>query len=126
MAKTIMVVDDEQDIIYSIKYGLEDIGAKYNIVGVNDGRECLKKIDQVKPDLILLDIMMPTMSGWEVCSKIKSNDKTKDIPVIFLTAKIDAISKSMGLKGAEDYIEKPVRPQDLLAAVEKALRRTTS
>lgn len=117
--KTIMVVDDEPDIIYSIKYGLEDIGVRYKIIGASSGKECLKKLEEVKPNLILLDIMMPVMNGWEVCSKIKSNEKTKDIPVIFLTAKIDAISKSMGLKGAEDYIEKPFDITDLKDRIER-------
>lgn len=117
--KTIMVVDDEPDVIYSIKYGMEDIGAKYKVVGAKSGKDCLSKLTKTKPDLILLDIMMPSMNGWEVCSKIKSNDKTKEIPVIFLTAKIDSVSKSMGLKGAEDYIEKPFDIMDLKDRIER-------
>ena len=109
--KTIMFVDDERDVRESVKKLLEGWG--YEAVIAVSGNDCLKKLKTKKPDLILLDIMMPVMDGWDTCAKIKDNKKTEKIPIIFLTAKTDPISKSMGSLASVDYITKPFDISDL-------------
>ena len=104
--KVIMLVDDNPDLLYSVKKGLESLGA-YEVVTVESGRKCLQLLKSNKPDLVLLDIMMPGMDGWDVCAKIKSDKNTESIPIVFLTAKTDPISKSMGTLASADYITKP-------------------
>ena len=104
--KVIMLVDDNPDLLYSVKKGLESLG-DYEVVTVESGRKCLQLLKNIKPDLVLLDIMMPGMDGWDTCAKIKNDKKTEKIPIVFLTAKIDPISKSMGTLASADYITKP-------------------
>ena len=104
--KVIMLVDDNPDLLYSVKKSLEPLG-DYEVVTVESGRKCLKLLKSTKPDLVLLDIMMPGMDGWDVCAEIKEDKKTEDIPIVFLTAKTDPISKSMGTLASADYITKP-------------------
>ena len=89
--KKIMLVDDEQDQIFSIKTGFEqEYPNEYEIIGVESGKKCFELLEKnVKPDLILLDIMMPDMDGWEVFDKLKANQSWKNIPIIFLTARSD-------------------------------------
>jgi len=123
--KTIILVDDNPDVIYSVKEGLELISKNYEIVGVQSGKECLDLLKKQKPDLILLDIMMPVMDGWDVCAKIKSNKKTEDIPIIFLTAKTDPISKGIGKLASADYVEKPFDMFDLKKRIDKVLMKKT-
>ena len=117
----IMIVDDQPDIRQTIKMILSK--HRYESIEACDGVDCLKKIKKTKPDLILLDIMMPRMSGWEVCSKIKLNPETEDIPIIFITGKTDEISQAMSLNGAEGYISKPFDPIDLMKVIDGALRK---
>jgi CheY-like chemotaxis protein len=119
--KKIMLVDDNPDLIYSIKKGLESLGDKYDIIGVEGGKQCLKMLKNETPDLILLDIMMPDMDGWDVCAKIKSDRKTEHIPIVFLTAKTDPISKGLGKFASVDYVEKPVDIKDLRKRIDKIL-----
>ncbi len=114
MEKKILVVDDNPDVIYSIKEGLKNIAPSLQIIGVESGQECLDSIGEMMPDLILMDIMMPGLDGWEVVARLKSNDATSSIPIIFLTGKTDDLSKSMGLLTSQDYLEKPFEPQDLM------------
>jgi len=121
--KTIMVVDDNPDLIYSVKEGLGSVAKNYDIIGVESGKKCLDILRKKKPDLILLDIMMPNMDGWDLCAKIKSNKKTETIPIIFLTAKTDAISKSMGRLASKDYIEKPFEVSDLNRRINMVLTK---
>ena len=116
--KVIMLVDDNLDLLYSIKKGLESISGNYEVITVDSGRKCLNLLKSVNPDLILLDIMMPGMDGWDTCAKIKDNKKTGDIPIIFLTAKTDPISKSMGRLASADYITKPFDMNDLKKRIE--------
>jgi len=106
-----MFVDDERDVRGSVKMLLEKWD--YNAVIVSSGNACLKKLKSIKPDLILLDIMMPGMDGWDTCAKIKDNKTTENIPIVFLTAKTDPISKSMGKLASMDYITKPFDIYDL-------------
>lgn len=119
----IMIVDDNPDLIYSVKEGLGSISKNYEIIGVESGRKCLDMLKSQKPDLILLDIMMPVMDGWDVCAKIKSNKKTENIPIVFLTAKTDSISKGMGRLASADYIEKPFDIKDLKKRIDAIIKK---
>ena len=119
----IMIVDDNPDLIYSVKEGLGSISKNYEIIGVESGRKCLDMLKSQKPDLILLDIMMPGMDGWDVCAKIKSNKKTENIPIVFLTAKTDSISKGMGRLASADYIEKPFDIKDLKKRIDAIIKK---
>jgi len=121
MAKKIMIVDDEPDILFTVGQMLEISG--YEVIKAVDGDDCLKKLDEVRPDLVLLDIMMPGMSGWDVAAKIKENPRWNDIPIVFVTAKGDAMSVGMGTMAAEDYITKPFDIMDLKTRVEKVLNK---
>jgi len=121
MAKKIMVVDDEPDILTTVGKILELNG--YEVIRAVDGRDCLSKLSANTPDLILLDIMMPEMSGWDVAARIKENPRWNTIPIVFLTAKGDVMSKGMGSLAAEDYITKPFDIKDLKNRVEKALNK---
>ena len=121
--KLILVVDDNQDLIYSVKEGLTSLSRNYEVIGAESGKGCLELLKKRRPDLILLDIMMPGMDGWDVCAKIKSNKKTETIPIVFLTAKTDPISKSMGRLASEDYIEKPFDIKDLRKRIEIVINK---
>jgi len=111
--KKIMVVDDNPDVLFSVKNGLEDIDTDFQIQGVESGEKCLKLLETEAPDIILLDIMMPGMSGWKTFDKIKENIKWHEIPVVFLTARNDKVAKNAGGFLADDYIEKPFNIEDL-------------
>jgi two-component system response regulator VicR len=120
----IMVVDDDPDQISTIKYVLENLDNKYEIIGANDGTQCLQLLkDKLIPDLILLDIMMPEMSGWEVYNQLKENSLWKNIPVIFITARTDRIAKNAGGFLGDDYIEKPFNREDLIKRIDDTLKR---
>ncbi|MFO8077511.1 MAG: response regulator [Thermoplasmatota archaeon] len=121
MAKKIMVVDDNPDVIFSVKNGLESLSEHYDIKGVESGEKCLEILETESPDLILLDIMMPGMSGWKTFDKIKENQAWKNIPVVFLTARTDRVAKNAGGFLGEDYIEKPFDISDLQGRIEKLL-----
>ena len=124
MAKKIMVVDDEPDILITVGQMLEISG--YEVIKATDGKDCLNKLNQVIPDLVLLDIMMPETSGWDVAAKIKENPKWKHIPIVFLTAKGDTLSIGMGNMASEDYIVKPFDINDLKIRVEKVLNKNNN
>lgn len=121
MANKIMIVDDEPDVVDLVKLVLKSEG--YDVVTAYSGKEALDKIGGEMPDLVLLDIMMPQMDGWEVYNHIKSSSKTKDIPVAMLTAKSQSIDKMIGLHvvQVDDYITKPFGRAELLARVKKIL-----
>jgi two-component system alkaline phosphatase synthesis response regulator PhoP len=123
--KKIMIVDDEQDQIFSIKTGFEnEYPNKYEIIGAESGRKCFDLLEKnVIPDLILLDIMMPVMDGWEIFDKLRANQKYKNIPVIFLTARSDGFAANAGSMIADDYIEKPIDIDELKARIEKVLNK---
>ncbi len=121
--KSILCIEDEPEMIDLIRLILGRRG--FEVQGANGGTEGLKKIRANKPDLVLLDLMMPDMDGWEVYQQIKAEESTRDIPVIVVTAKAQSIDKVLGLHIAkvDDYIAKPFSPQELLNSVEKVLKK---
>ncbi len=124
MKTKILLVDDEKDIIEFLQYNLSNEGFK--VITANDGSEAIEKLNQ-KPDLIILDVMMPKMDGYETCSRIRSLDEFKNIPIIFLTAKSTELDEVHGLNlGADDFIQKPISTKKLIARVKSNLRKIDS
>jgi len=124
MVKTVIIVDDESSIRYTVKQGLETLDQEFNVICVENGAECLKLLkDNLVPDIILLDIMMPEMNGWEIQKRLKDNMEWKSIPIIFLTATSDDTSKMIGSMLVEDYIGKPFEIKDLKVRIDKILRK---
>lgn len=119
--KKIVYVEDELEMIDLVKLILSRKG--YNVIGAGGGREGLDLIREEIPDLVLLDLMMPDIEGWDVYQQIRADENTKHIPVIVVTAKAQNIDKVLGLHIAKvnDYISKPFSPQDLVASVERVL-----
>ncbi|MDK1081531.1 MAG: response regulator [Anaerolineae bacterium] len=119
--KNILCIEDEQEMIDLIRLILGRRG--FEVTGAAGGKEGLEKLQENPPDLVLLDLMMPDIDGWEVYQQMKAEEKTKDIPVIVVTAKAQNIDKVLGIHIAkvDDYIAKPFSPQDLLNSVEKIL-----
>ncbi len=122
MVKKIMIVDDNLDVILSIKNGLED-SVEYKVIGAESGEKCLELLETETPDLILLDIMMPEMSGWETYDRIKENEAWRKIPLVFLTARTDKIARDAGDFLGEDYIEKPFELDNIMERIDKILGR---
>ena len=121
MQKSILVVDDEKDIVEMLQYNLEKEG--YKVLTARNGKQALEQVKR-HVDLILLDIMMTEMNGLDVLRELKRVEKTKSIPVLFLTAKSSEIDEVIGLElGAEDYIVKPISIKKLIARVRTAMRR---
>ncbi len=121
MTKKILVVDDEKDIVEMLKYNLQKEG--YKVITADNGKEALERAQQ-RPDLILLDIMMPVMDGFQTLKALKQNKDTESIPVLFLTAKGAETDEIVGLEiGAEDYIIKPISIGKILARIRTAFRR---
>ncbi|HWP81137.1 MAG TPA: response regulator [Bacteroidota bacterium] len=122
MAQTIVVAEDQHHIRALIEYKLKNSG--YQVVAVADGAAALEKVKEVSPDLVLLDVMMPLMTGFEVLAALKQDDKTRDIPVLLVTAQSREEEVVKGLElGAEDYITKPFSPNELAARVKIVLAR---
>jgi len=121
--KIVVCIEDEPEMITLIKAILNRKG--YDVVGAGNGREGLETIERIQPDLILLDLMMPGMDGWEVYQKLKANEVMCQIPVIVVTAKAQSIDKMLGLHIAkvDDYIAKPFSPQELVESIEKVLAK---
>jgi DNA-binding response OmpR family regulator len=115
----ILIVDDEQNIIELGRLYLENEG--YQVEAATDGLEALQKFKNLNPTLIVLDLMLPELDGWEVCKKIRA---TSEVPIIMLTARTDDVDKIVGLElGADDYMTKPYNPRELVARVKAVLRR---
>jgi two-component system response regulator VicR len=123
MVKKVLVVDDNPDVIFSVKSGLEESAKDYKVIGAESGEKCIEFLKNNTPDIILLDIMMPEMSGWQTFDKIKGNDDWKDIPIVFLSARTDNIAKNAGGFLGEDYIEKPFEIKNLKERIEKAIKK---
>ena len=117
MKKKILIVDDEEDILHFLELVLREKG--YDVVTAMNGHEALTTAQIEKPDLVLLDIMMPQMDGWEVLKLLRVDDETANIPVAMLSARTEAKDRVQGLQeGAIDYICKPFSLQELLAKIE--------
>jgi len=115
MPKTILVVDDEKDIVEMLRYNLEKEGFK--VITASNGLKALEQAER-KPNLIILDVMMPEMDGWQVFKELKRNQKTESIPVMFLTARGTETDEIVGLElGADDFLAKPVRIKTLVARI---------
>ena len=120
MGSRILVVDDEKNIVDIIKYNLKKEG--YEVMTAGDGEEALRLNEEFKPDIILLDIMMPKLDGYAVCRKVREK---YDTPIIMLTARAEEVDKVLGLElGADDYVTKPFGTRELMARVKANLRRS--
>ncbi|WP_297712295.1 response regulator transcription factor [Clostridium sp.] len=118
----ILVVDDEENIAELISYNLTSNG--YKVIIANNGNDAVKLAVEEKPNLILLDLMIPGKDGYDVCKDIRSNSEVRNTPIIMLTAKSEELDKILGLElGADDYITKPFSVRELLARVKAVLRR---
>ncbi len=116
----ILLVDDAKNIILVIRMSLEKAG--YKVFTAQDGLTAIQKAQEIEPDLILLDILLPKMNGFLVCEALKDDPKTEDIPVIFLSAKSeDTDLKKAKSLGAKDYLVKPIKQKELISSVEKIL-----
>ncbi len=123
--ETILVVDDEQNIIELARLYLEQDG--YRVEQANTGKQALDKIKQVDPALMILDLMLPEIDGWEVCRRVRAGKDLPggDLPIIMLTARDEDVDKIVGLElGADDYMTKPFNPRELVARVKAILRRS--
>jgi two-component system, OmpR family, alkaline phosphatase synthesis response regulator PhoP len=117
----VLLVDDEKDIVEFLQYNLESEG--FEVISAFDGEMALSKITE-KPDLIVLDVMMPKMNGYDVCKNIRMNEEYDDIPIIFLTAKTTEFDELKGFDlGADDYVKKPISPKMLVARIKSKLKR---
>lgn len=122
MKEKILIVEDEKDIRKMLDYNLEKEG--YKTVITDDGEEAIRVVNKERPDLILLDLMLPGMDGLEVCKTLKKDTKTSSIPIIMLTAKTQESDKVVGLElGADDYVTKPFSIRELIARIKAVIRR---
>jgi len=118
----VLIIDDEEDLIELVRYNLEKEG--FEVVGAGDGESGLSKAVKTKPDVIIIDLMLPGIDGLEVCRLLRSRSETSRIPLIMLTARSDESDRVVGLElGADDYITKPFSPRELAARVKALLRR---
>ncbi len=122
MSKKILIVDDEPDILDILKYVLEKEG--YKVKKARNGEEAVDRAYEEKPDLILLDIMMPKKDGIEVCRELRANKKFNDTIIVFLTARNEEYSEVAGFDvGADDYVVKPIKPRSLISRIKTLLLR---
>ena len=123
--ETILIVDDEESILKLVKYNLENEG--YSAITVTSGEIALAKAFEIKPDIIILDLMLPGLNGIEVCKLLAKDERTTQIPVLMLTARSDDQDIIEGLEaGADDYITKPFSPKILIARIKTILRRNNN
>jgi two-component system alkaline phosphatase synthesis response regulator PhoP len=124
MADKILIVDDEESIRQLIKFNVEKSG--YKALEADNGNSAIQLAKSEKPDLILLDLMLPEIDGLDVCRILKGNVQTAGIPIIMLTAKSEEVDKILGLElGADDYMTKPFSPRELVARIKAVLRRNS-
>lgn len=118
----ILVVDDELDILEIIRHALNKEGFEVHIAA--NGFQAIEQTRKIKPDLILMDVMMPVMDGMEACRQLKEDSETNNIPIVFLTARSEEFAELAGFEaGADDYIAKPIRPRVLMSRLKAILRR---
>jgi two-component system, OmpR family, alkaline phosphatase synthesis response regulator PhoP len=121
-AGRVLVVEDERDVAELIRYNLNREG--YDVVVAGSGGDAIKQAREVQPDVVLLDIMVPQVNGWEVCRRLKQDADTRAIPVIMVTGRVEEGDKVLGFEmGADDYVTKPFSPRELVARVRAVARR---
>lgn len=122
---TVLVIDDEKDLVELVRYNLEKEG--FTVLEARDGESGFKVAVEHKPDVIVLDLMLPELDGLELCRMLRAETRTSRIPVIMLTAKSSEFDRVVGLElGADDYVTKPFSPRELVARVKAILRRTSA
>ncbi len=120
--RTVLVADDDEDILELVSFRLERAG--YEVVTARDGAAALAAAQEQRPDLAVLDVMMPGLNGYEVTQRLRADDATRDIPVILLTARVQEADVNRGFEaGADDYLRKPFSPQELRARVQAIIAR---
>ncbi|MCG7995669.1 MAG: response regulator [Candidatus Thiodiazotropha taylori] len=125
MGGEILVVDDEPNIVLSLEFLMKKAG--YSVTTVNNGIDALNSIKQLRPDLVLLDVMMPRMDGYEVCQAVRSDPELSSVRIIMLTARGRDVERDKGMAlGADDYVTKPFATQELVEKVNSLLDRTSS
>ncbi len=125
MAERILIADDEADVLRLVSSNLRSAG--FEVLQAADGAEALAMARDESPDLIVLDLMMPAMSGTEVCKALKHHPATRDIPIIMLTARAEEIDRVLGLElGADDYVTKPFSPREFVLRVKSVMRRSSA
>lgn len=121
MAKKILIVDDEKDLVETVSFRLQSAG--YDVIKAYDGQEGLDKARKEKPDIIILDLMLPKMDGYKVCAMLKRDQKYKNIPILMFTARAQESDEKLGLEvGADAYVTKPFESQALLAKIKELLK----
>jgi DNA-binding response OmpR family regulator len=121
-AARVLVVEDERDVAELIRYTLSKEG--YDVLVTGSGTDAVKQAREARPDIVLLDIMVPHLNGWEVCRRLKQDSETRGIPVIMVTGRVEEGDKVLGFEmGADDYVTKPFSPRELLARVRAVARR---
>jgi two-component system, OmpR family, phosphate regulon response regulator PhoB len=122
MPQTVLVVDDERDIVELVRYNLAQAG--FRVVSATDGRQAVDLARREKPDLIVLDLMLPVLPGAEVARILKQDEKTREIPIVMLTARGEEVDRVVGFElGADDYVVKPFSPRELILRIQAILRR---
>ncbi|MFQ6136959.1 MAG: PleD family two-component system response regulator [Candidatus Hydrothermarchaeales archaeon] len=121
----VMNVDDSPDMLHLMDWILQKEG--YNVIEATSGEECLEKLEKERPDVILLDVMMPGINGWEICKQIKGDASTRDIPVVMFTirSRDEDIARSFEYAGAEWHVSKPFKIRDLLDVLKLSVKPTT-
>jgi len=123
LKRKILIVDDEKELVKLITFHMSIAG--YDVLSANNGAEAIEICEQKKPDLIILDIMLPRIDGWEVCRRLRLNAHTRDIPIIMLSALSEVTDKLRGFDlGADDYVTKPFSPRELVVRVKRVLARS--
>ena len=119
MKRTVAAVDDNEDLLFTIKFGLSEYDKTIDVITFNNPEEFLKEANKTKFDLILLDIMMPQKNGWDTFAEITQSKKNGKTPIIFLTAKTDKQSQTLGSFGAKEFITKPFKIPELVNTIKK-------
>jgi phosphate regulon transcriptional regulator PhoB len=118
----ILVVEDEPDVAEMIRYNVSREG--YEVAVVKNGADAIERARELRPDVVLLDIMIPQLNGWEVCRRLKQEPRTRPIPIIMVTGRVEEGDKILGFEmGADDYITKPFSPRELVARIRAVVRR---
>lgn len=118
--KNILIVEDEPDVLKMTAFRLKKAG--YEVMTTTDGEKALEMVEKEGPDLIFLDLNLPVIDGYEVCRKLKANNRLKEIPVVILSASADGIKEITAEIGGNDYLIKPYEPEELFAKVDKYLK----